>query len=72
MIGKTNSTNKTNGKIKMKTISKSELLQEKRILDDDVVISEDNIQRIGEIIAITIIKTIMCRSSRRILLSKVF
>lgn len=38
----------------------------KRILDDDVVISADNIQRIGEIIAVATIKTVMCRSGRNL------
>ena len=40
--------------------------RKKRILDDDVVISADNIQRIGEIIAISLIKTVMCRSGRNL------
>lgn len=40
--------------------------RKKRILDDDVVISADNIQRIGEIIAVTTIKTVMCRSGKNL------
>lgn len=40
--------------------------RKKRILDDDVVISADNIQRIGEIIAISLIKTVMCRSGKNL------
>lgn len=40
--------------------------RKKRILDDDVVITQDNIQRIGEIIAVTTIKTVMCRSGRNL------
>lgn len=38
--------------------------RKKRILDDDVVISKGNIQRIGEIIAVTVIKTVMLRSGK--------
>lgn len=38
--------------------------RKKRILDDDVVITQDNIQRIGEIIAVTVIKTVMLRSGK--------
>ena len=40
--------------------------RKKRILDDDVVISANNIQRIGEIIAISLIKTVMCRSGKNL------
>ena len=40
--------------------------KKKRILDDDVVITKCNIQRIGEIIAITAIKTVMCRSGKNL------
>ncbi|MGM9817378.1 MAG: helix-turn-helix transcriptional regulator [Paludibacteraceae bacterium] len=40
--------------------------RKKRILDDDVVITQDNIQRIGEIIAVATIKTIMCRSGKNL------
>ena len=40
--------------------------RKKRILDDDVVITQDNIQRIGEIIAIAVIKTVMCRSGKNL------
>ncbi len=40
--------------------------RKKRILDDDIVISEDNIQRIGEIIAVTVIKTVMIRSGKNL------
>lgn len=35
--------------------------RKKRILDDDVVITQDNIQRIGEIITVATIKTVMLR-----------
>ena len=41
--------------------------RKKRILDDDVVISANNIQRIGEIIAISLIKTVMSTNSIKIL-----
>ena len=40
--------------------------RKKRILGDDVIISADNIQRIGEIIAVATIKTVMCRSGRNL------
>ena len=40
--------------------------RKKRILDDDVVITQDNIQRIGEIIAVATIKTVMCRSGKNL------
>lgn len=40
--------------------------RKKRILDDDVVITKSNIQRIGEIIAIAVIKTVMCRSGKNL------
>lgn len=40
--------------------------RKKRILDDDVVIPQDNIQRIGEIIAVATIKTVMCRSGKNL------
>ena len=40
--------------------------RKKRILDDDVVITQDNIQRIGEIIAIAVIKTVMCKSGKNL------
>lgn len=40
--------------------------REKRILDDDVVITQDNIQHIGEIIAVAVIKTVMCRSGKNL------
>lgn len=40
--------------------------RKKRILDDDVVITKCNIQRIGEIIAIAVIKTVMCRSGKNL------
>lgn len=40
--------------------------RKKRILDDDIVITQDNVQRIGEIIAVTVIKTVMCRSGRNL------
>ena len=36
----------------------------KGILDNDVVISTENIQKIGEIIALTCIKTVIVRSSK--------
>ena len=36
----------------------------KYILDDDVVITADNIKRIGELIALLTIRTIMCRSGK--------
>ncbi|MGM9818126.1 MAG: hypothetical protein ACI30B_03990 [Paludibacteraceae bacterium] len=38
----------------------------KRLLDDDVVITKDNIQRIGEIIAVSAIKTVICRSGKNL------
>lgn len=38
----------------------------KSILDDDVVITKDNVQRIGEIIAVATIKTVMCRSGKNL------
>lgn len=34
------------------------------ILDNDVVITEDNIKKIGELIALLTIKTVMCRSGK--------
>lgn len=34
------------------------------ILDDDVVIAADNIKRIGELIALLTIRTVMCRSGK--------
>lgn len=34
------------------------------ILDDDVVITADNIKKIGELIALLTIKTVMCRSGK--------
>lgn len=40
--------------------------RKKRILDDDVVITQDNIQHIGEIIAVATIKTVMCRSGKNL------
>lgn len=40
--------------------------RKKRILDDDVVIAKDNVQRIGEIIAVATIKTVMCRSGKNL------
>lgn len=40
--------------------------RKKRILDDDVVITQDNIQHIGEIIAAATIKTVMCRSGKNL------
>lgn len=40
--------------------------RKKRILNDDVVITQDNIQRIGEIIAVATIKTVMCRSGKNL------
>lgn len=40
--------------------------RKKRILDDDVVITQDNIQRIGEIIAVATIKTVMLRSGKNL------
>lgn len=40
--------------------------RKKRILDDDVVIIQDNIQRIGEIIAVATIKTVMLRSGKNL------
>lgn len=40
--------------------------RKKRILNDDIVISEDNIQRIGEVIAVATIKTVMCRSGKNL------
>lgn len=40
--------------------------RKKRIMDDDVVITQDNIQRIGEIIAVATIKTVMCRSGKNL------
>ena len=36
----------------------------KGILDNDVVISAENIQKIGEVIALTCIKTVIVRSGR--------
>ena len=42
------------------------IARKKRILDDDVVITQDNIQRIGEIIAVATIKTVMCRSGKNL------
>lgn len=36
----------------------------KCILDDDVVITTDNIKKIGELIALLTIKTVMCRSGK--------
>lgn len=40
--------------------------RKKRILDDDVVITQDNNLRIGEIIAVATIKTVMCRSGKNL------
>mgnify|MGYP000649264099 CR=1 FL=1 len=40
--------------------------RKKRILGDDVVITQDDIQRIGEIIAVVTIKTVMCRSGKNL------
>ena len=40
--------------------------RKKKILDDDVVITQDNILRIGEIIAVATIKTVMCRSGKNL------
>lgn len=40
--------------------------RKKRILDDDIVVSKDNIQRIGEIIAVTVIKTVMIKSGKNL------
>ena len=34
------------------------------ILDDDVVITADNIKKIGELIALLTIRTVMCRSGK--------
>ena len=34
------------------------------ILDDDVVITVDNIKKIGELIALLTIRTVMCRSGK--------
>lgn len=34
------------------------------ILGDDVVITEDNIKKIGELIALLTIRTVMCRSGK--------
>ena len=34
------------------------------ILDDDVVIAADNIKKIGELIALLTIRTVMCRSGK--------
>ena len=34
------------------------------ILDDDVVITADNIKKIGELIALLTIRTVMCRSDK--------
>lgn len=42
------------------------IARKKRILDDDVVITQDNIQHIGEIIAVATIKTVMCRSGKNL------
>ncbi len=36
----------------------------KCILDDDVVITADNIKKIGELIALLTIRTVMCRSGK--------
>lgn len=38
--------------------------RKKRILDDDVVITQDNIQRIGEIIAVAVIKPLCVDPAR--------
>lgn len=36
------------------------------ILDDDVVITADNIKKIGELIALLTIRTVMCRSGKNL------
>ena len=38
----------------------------KCILDDDVVITADNIKKIGELIALLTIRTVMCRSGKNL------
>ena len=40
------------------------IAKRKCILDDDVVITADNIKRIGELIALLTIRTVMCRSGK--------
>lgn len=40
--------------------------RKQRILDNDVVITQDKIQYIGEIIAVAVIKTVMCRSGKNL------
>lgn len=42
------------------------VVKRKCILDDDVVITVDNIKKIGELIALLTIRTVMCRSGKKL------